>query len=302
MNMNSCHLPQNPIFIVGYPRSGTTLLQALLASHPGVYTFPETHYFSTLEKQLSLDDYGGIQPMNINTALFFVSKKFPFMINLKERAEFYRLAETGNLTSKQLFEWIVGRFLRCIYGKAPKPPFLWIEKTPVHYNYLHKIINFYPAGKILAILRHPVPAVASRKSKFPFNKETDLSVLASSWKRMISVLELFKQSCPESIRLLRYEDLVLSPYIELRRHESFLSIPIKKKHLKNYYHHMSSLILPFETWKQDQKYKSVASTNPDHKQQISCRQAEYIESIVYTAMQKCGYSPFFSRRYHHDSL
>ena len=33
------------VFIVGCPRSGTTLLQAMLASHETVYSFPETHFF-----------------------------------------------------------------------------------------------------------------------------------------------------------------------------------------------------------------------------------------------------------------
>ena len=33
------------IFIVGCPRSGTTLLQSLLAAHPLICSFPETHFF-----------------------------------------------------------------------------------------------------------------------------------------------------------------------------------------------------------------------------------------------------------------
>ena len=33
------------VFIIGSARSGTTLLQSMLASHPEVYSFPETHFF-----------------------------------------------------------------------------------------------------------------------------------------------------------------------------------------------------------------------------------------------------------------
>ena len=33
------------IFLVGCPRSGTTWLQAMLSSHPTVYTGPETQFF-----------------------------------------------------------------------------------------------------------------------------------------------------------------------------------------------------------------------------------------------------------------
>ena len=40
---NNSLLP--PIFLVACPRSGTTLLQSLLASHPLIYTLPETKFF-----------------------------------------------------------------------------------------------------------------------------------------------------------------------------------------------------------------------------------------------------------------
>ncbi len=48
MTVPDRHLSQNPIFVVGYPRSGTTLLQALMATQGNLATFPETHFFSTV--------------------------------------------------------------------------------------------------------------------------------------------------------------------------------------------------------------------------------------------------------------
>ena len=38
-----------PIFIVGFPRSGTTLAQKLVAQHLVIPTLPETHFFEFLE-------------------------------------------------------------------------------------------------------------------------------------------------------------------------------------------------------------------------------------------------------------
>jgi len=35
-------------FLVGCPRSGTTLLQAMLFAHPEIYSFPETNFFLSL--------------------------------------------------------------------------------------------------------------------------------------------------------------------------------------------------------------------------------------------------------------
>jgi LPS sulfotransferase NodH len=41
------------IFIVGAPRSGTTLLAEMLSSHPDICSSPETHYFSRYAKKYS---------------------------------------------------------------------------------------------------------------------------------------------------------------------------------------------------------------------------------------------------------
>ena len=46
------NLSQNPIFIVGFPRSGTTLLQSLLCTQKGVVSFPETHFFDIIAKTI----------------------------------------------------------------------------------------------------------------------------------------------------------------------------------------------------------------------------------------------------------
>jgi hypothetical protein len=45
-----------PIFVVGFPRSGTTLLQAIIGSHPRIASPPEMHY---LRRVAALADYWG---------------------------------------------------------------------------------------------------------------------------------------------------------------------------------------------------------------------------------------------------
>lgn len=52
--MNSCMLPEDILkgfdanFIIGYPRSGTTLLAGLINSHDEIIVTPETQYFSEI--------------------------------------------------------------------------------------------------------------------------------------------------------------------------------------------------------------------------------------------------------------
>jgi hypothetical protein len=42
------HRPERPIFVVGFQRSGTTLLQALLGAHPRIAAPPEVHFFQRI--------------------------------------------------------------------------------------------------------------------------------------------------------------------------------------------------------------------------------------------------------------
>ncbi|HEY9694672.1 MAG TPA: sulfotransferase [Oculatellaceae cyanobacterium] len=41
-------IPKTRLFLVGCPRSGTTLLQSLLVAHPEILSFPESHFFRSL--------------------------------------------------------------------------------------------------------------------------------------------------------------------------------------------------------------------------------------------------------------
>jgi len=48
--------PESPIFIVGMPRSGTTLLRSLLNQHPRIAIAPETHFLSSFVRKGNTPD------------------------------------------------------------------------------------------------------------------------------------------------------------------------------------------------------------------------------------------------------
>ena len=43
-----------PIFVVGCPRSGTTLVQCILSASSDAFSLPETHFFSSVQQALGL--------------------------------------------------------------------------------------------------------------------------------------------------------------------------------------------------------------------------------------------------------
>ena len=55
--MNSGKKPLSPIFIVGSPRSGTTLMRFVLSSHPNIYIPDETGFIPYLLKPSRVKDF-----------------------------------------------------------------------------------------------------------------------------------------------------------------------------------------------------------------------------------------------------
>ncbi len=288
-------LPQDPVFIVGYPRSGTTLLQGLLVTQPGIYSLPETHYFNVIEKTISVDTDGNILPSCLDTVFEKIREKMDFQFDNHEKTAVYRLIEKKKCTSKTLFEIIVARFLFPRQGPGDLPaPFRWLEKTPYHANFLDRIAALYPAAQILNIVRHPVPAVYSRKRNFPYNKETPIPRLAAHWNNIQRNVELFKEHSPHSVHILRYEDLVKNPGKELETITAFLNIPFDNPSLSRASQATRPFILASETWKQADLKKDGVNTNESYKALITKADAEAVEKIVSDQMKKYGYPPYFN--------
>ena len=288
-------LPQNPIFVVGYPRSGTTLLQRLLSAHSGIFTFPETHYFCVIEKQIQFDSSGNVLPSCLEKVFEKVYEKMEFTFLPEEKECLRKSAEAKTLTSKKIFEFIVGNQLSRLYPDIHhKNSFRWLEKTPNHAHYLERMIQFYPRAQIIHILRHPVPAIFSRKLKFPFNRETPLTELALRWNRMMMDVERFRQSFSDRIHTLRYEELISDLEKELKIVKAFLDIHAdwNAASIIRQEDAARGFILPSETWKLKDVKRDIVSTNACYKSYFSPEDARTIEAVTGEHMKKYGYEPY----------
>jgi hypothetical protein len=291
-------LPQDPIFIVGYPRSGTTLLQRLLAAQPGIYTFPETHFFCVIEKKILWgEDRESVPPGSLAAVFENLINKMELQLTVAEQADLRRQAAEGKLSSKTLFEFIVDRCLRELHpGIENVPGWRWLEKTPNHAHFLERIIAMYPDAQVLHILRHPVPAIYSRKLKFPFNRDTPVGELARRWSRMLLDVERFQDAHPERIFSLRYEDLVRDMDGQMQGVAGFLNrafdhgilaaMKLEKKC------NAEAFILPSETWKREDLCLDMGPTNGKYRGLVPAADVAAIEAIVREPMRRHGYEPF----------
>jgi hypothetical protein len=282
-------LPQDPIFIVGYPRSGTTLLQAMLATQPGIRTLPETHFFSMVLRRLGGEATLPISADSLPEAWKIIREKtgVDFAPGQRERLE--AASRAGRLTAKDLFEHLVGHLLQeREVDKSRKVTFRWLEKTPNHAYFLDQILVCYPRFRAVNIIRHPVAAVLSRQKSFPFNAGTPVSDLAAQWVRSIRAADDFAHGHPEAILSVRYEDLVEDPEGIMGRICEFLSLQLDVPELAEYRSVAETVIQPGETWKQG-VLEPLRNTNARYLRDAALRDTLRIQSVTGACMTRLQY-------------
>ena len=279
-------LSQYPVFLVGYPRSGTTLLQALLATQGDIVTFPETHFFTTLYEDGG-EIHDSINNDAANKLLNRITEKsgITFDANFLVGIQHSRTPES--VPVKDLFEAIVIRLLPDNAESGCR----WLEKTPDHGLYLEQILHFYPKAKFICIVRNPLHAIHSRTKYFTPNVSDPLALLSRHWINHIRAFETFDSHHPGRALLVRYEDLIRATPETIGKICEFLAIDFVMDRLEDYRQMAESIIQPFEYWKQDVKVGHIFNREDNTRSVFSLRETLKIQAIVLEKMRQYGYQP-----------
>lgn len=207
-----------PIFIVGYPRSGTTLLSAMLASHSNIDCGPETHFFSkkmsTKATEYALKDprWPKIAVSNIGSIKLSglpVHELFQLSLdNIENYLQKCAPSEQNmleSLTRQHAFR----------EGKER-----WAEKTPNHILHLVKIRSLYPDAQVVRIIRDPRDSAASMVNlPWTSNSLINNAYLILRWYQNS---RSFFERDPKTYTL-QYEDLVANPSTTMQALCKFLN-------------------------------------------------------------------------------
>jgi len=188
----------SPIFLVGFPRSGTTLLDTMLMGHPALHVLEEV---PILEKAgLALGDFGRLPTL--------------------DREETKRLRA---LYFEALDEAEPAAHERIVVDKLP----LNIAGAPL----IHRL---FPGAKLIFALRHPCDVVLSCFMQgFDLNPAMsnflDLEDSALLYDRVMTVWTRSRELLPLEVHTIRYEALVENMERELRQLIRFLGLEWDEK-------------------------------------------------------------------------
>jgi len=219
---------QGPIFLVGCPRSGTTLLQSLLAAHPLIASFPESKFFEYLiptDRQLA-------------KRLGLVSRRFrPRMaVFFQEVGRSDLMAELPNSPFMGAYPEKFVQILDKLTAEQGKQ--LWVEKTPGHIYCLNDIERFLKQAKFIHLCRQGADVVASLydvTQKYPKawgGHPWDLNRCVERWATAVNISRQ-KQGQPNH-NVLTYENLVADPETQLKRVCEFIGVEFMPSMIKDY--------------------------------------------------------------------
>ena len=147
-------MSSGPIFVVGVPRSGTTLVSSVLSKHSSIHISPETHYLAhdwRTNRHLNLSNRRDRSDFidGLISGRRFRSLNIP-ADKLRER-----FIEDDSANFRSIFDYLMSFQAR----EAGKP--ISGEKTPGHYEHIGDLLSWYPAGRVIFVLRDPRAVVAS---------------------------------------------------------------------------------------------------------------------------------------------
>lgn len=198
----------NPFFILGSVRSGTTLLRDLLRQHPNLDCPEETHFYRWSEP-FGTDAY----EKNYGRKALF--KKHRQLDGVENFDFFYTMQNAAN--RRELMDHYARLFLKARGKEGAR----WFDKTPQNVYGILMISSAYPEAKFVHIHRHPYNVVASLKAGRMLNSQ-EIRGAINFWTESLSIVQQFKQGFPDRLIEIAYEDLVQQPQQQIDQLLAFL--------------------------------------------------------------------------------
>ena len=213
--------PYQPFFLLGSPRSGTTLLRALLCAHPDVLIPPENGALRAMIRVFG-SMRGEPWPSVVAAVLDRFAGGYEFEHWGIDVEAVKKLTAELPLEERSLAALI--RVLYLEYGsRHGLDKRFWGDKsTPGEYLYLNKLTLVFPKARYVHIVRDGRDCVASSVRAGFF--EGSYYQAAYAWRDNVRFCRRFGRSRSERFLELRYEDLVSSPRVEVARLCRFLGI------------------------------------------------------------------------------
>lgn len=226
-----------PVFIIGNPRSGTTVFRMMLNANDDLFIPPECGFAAWLYAKYA-DWNGGEEQLNAFLADLESARKFEtWHVDIAE-LKAYINEKHPETYSEVVF--LVYDFYAVKRGIEYK---LWGDKNNFYLDYIDTIDKMYPKSKFLYIVRDGRDVACSYielynknlSSKYAPKLPNQIDVIAKEWAdNNKKILDSFAKLGSDRVFSLRYEDLVIQPESILKNICDFLGLTYSSDMLEFY--------------------------------------------------------------------
>ncbi len=217
-----------PVFIVGTPRSGTTLTAQILGRHPNLFMPGETHYLDDIYSRA--DEIGALDNIAARTAV--ASRLYDLYgryYEEKDQVRIEKLFETADdlaaaLSDCKSYRDVFDEFMRLQMQYENKQR--WGNNAPRDLFGIDDILEFFPDAKIIVCVRDVRAFLLSYQGKWKVTgdghaerlKKLYHPVITSLlWKASMKILPGLKSRIPQqNLIIVKYEELVGTPEKTIR--------------------------------------------------------------------------------------
>ena len=201
-----------PIFVMGFPRSGATLVEKILGGHPAIAAGGDLPFVGGLSK--------------LAGSLFSASERFPEILAYSWMADYHYAATLFR-------DYYLARAEQ--YGLLENGISYFTDKMPFNEIYLPLIRMAFPRAKIVRVVRHPLDVSVSMLS----NNMTHgshcgyhIEDIANHLTAVDDLVEHYNKELALNAHVLRYESLIANQEAETRKLLDFVGLPFEQKCLQ----------------------------------------------------------------------
>lgn len=214
------HSSDRPVFVLGMPRSGTTLVEQILAAHPAVYGYGELSDLARIAKDLP-----------------------------KRARSIQRWPEAAAALRPETVRAAADEYLASLQKHHATTAAKLVDKAPTNFFHIGLIALLFPKARIIWCRRDPRDICLSIYSEnFGLDQRhaTDLSDLGFYYREYLRLMRHWHQVAGAQIHSCRYEDLVADPERHSRELIAAVGLPWDDRCLQ--FHESDRAVLTPSRW------------------------------------------------------